>query len=275
MYETKGHGRTRLKGETMGRCTYALALLMLLAGVHAGAEDRAGALEPPDGLLLIAGHEALAGIERLCVVVAATETPEAKHLVDAAALRAKIVSRLHEAGITHVECKTGLTPRLVVQIEATHVPDCGRHVYRVQTSVNRVVTFSNHRDLHVLAAVWQLRPAIQVVADERVAEAIGAAVIVQIDAFLGAYDAARRLQPGTESPPAAAASARTGGQDGPEDAVRSSSIQFQFVASRNSSVFHRPDCRWAQNIAEKNLVGFETRDEALRAGKRACKSCKP
>lgn len=275
MYETMIHGRTRLKGETMVRCTYALVLLALLTGVHGGAEDRAGALEPPDGLLLIAGHETLAGIERLCVVVAATETPEAKRLVDAAALRAKIGSRLHEAGITHVECKTSLTPRLVVQIEATHVPDCGRHVYRVQTSVNRVVTFSNHRDLHVPAAVWQLRPTIQVVADERVAEAIDAAVIVQVDAFVGAHNAARRLQPRAEPTPAAATSARTGGQDGPEDTVRSSLIQFRFVASRNSSVFHRPDCRWAQNIAEKNLVGFKTRDEALQAGKRACKSCKP
>jgi hypothetical protein len=250
-------------------------LLTLLTGIHTGAEDRPSALEPPDGRLLIAGNKALAGIERLCVVVAATETPEAKRLVDTAALRTTIVSRLRDAGIAHVECKTGLTPRLIVQIEATHVPDCGRHVYRVQASVNRVVTFSNHRDLHVLAAVWQPRPTIQVAVDERVVEAIGAAVIVQVDAFLGAYDAARRLQPRAESTPAVPPSARTGGQDGPEDAVRPSLVQFRFVASRNSSVFHRPDCRWAQNIAEKNLVGFETRDEALRAGKRGCKSCRP
>jgi hypothetical protein len=250
-------------------------LLASLAGPGAANASRAERLQPPDARLLIAGNEALAGIERLCAVVAADETPEVKRLVDPEVLRAKIVSRLHEAGITYVECKTGLTPRLVVQIEATHVPDCGRHVYRVQTSVNRVVTFSNHRDFHVLAAVWQLRPTIQVVPDERVVEAINAAAVVQVDAFVGAHEAARRLQPHAESTPAAAASARTGGRQDPEDTMRPSLIQFQFVASRNSSVFHRPDCRWAQNIAEKNLVGFRTRDEAVRAGKRPCKSCKP
>jgi len=48
-----------------------------------------------------------------------------------------------------------------------------------------------------------------------------------------------------------------------------------FVASRNSQVFHRPDCKSAARIAEKNLVRYATRDEAIRAGKRPCAECQP
>lgn len=48
-----------------------------------------------------------------------------------------------------------------------------------------------------------------------------------------------------------------------------------FVASKNSEVFHRPDCRSAAKITAKNLNNFGNRDEAIRAGKRPCAECKP
>ncbi len=48
-----------------------------------------------------------------------------------------------------------------------------------------------------------------------------------------------------------------------------------FVASRNSQVFHRPDCKSAAKIAERNLVRYAIRDEAIKAGKRPCAECQP
>ncbi len=48
-----------------------------------------------------------------------------------------------------------------------------------------------------------------------------------------------------------------------------------YVASRNSQVFHRADCKSAARISEKNLVRYNTRDEAIQAGKRPCGECKP
>lgn len=48
-----------------------------------------------------------------------------------------------------------------------------------------------------------------------------------------------------------------------------------FIASKGSDVFHRSDCRWAQNISADNLVGYSNREEAVRAGKRPCKWCNP
>ncbi len=48
-----------------------------------------------------------------------------------------------------------------------------------------------------------------------------------------------------------------------------------YVASRNAQVFHRADCKSAATISEKNLVRYNTRDEAIQAGKRPCGECGP
>lgn len=48
-----------------------------------------------------------------------------------------------------------------------------------------------------------------------------------------------------------------------------------YVASKNSEVFHRADCKSAAKIAARNLVDYTTRDEAVRAGKRPRAECRP
>jgi len=48
-----------------------------------------------------------------------------------------------------------------------------------------------------------------------------------------------------------------------------------YVASKNSQVFHRPDCKSAAKISEKNLVHYNTREEAIQAGKKPCAECRP
>ena len=48
-----------------------------------------------------------------------------------------------------------------------------------------------------------------------------------------------------------------------------------YVASKNSQVFHRADCKSAAKISEKNLVRYNSRDEAIQAGKKPCHECNP
>jgi len=48
-----------------------------------------------------------------------------------------------------------------------------------------------------------------------------------------------------------------------------------FVASVNSKVFHKSDCKSAAKISEKNVVRYNTRDEAIQAGKKPCAECRP
>lgn len=48
-----------------------------------------------------------------------------------------------------------------------------------------------------------------------------------------------------------------------------------YLASSKSKKFHRPDCRWAQEIHDKNLVKFNTVDDALDKGYQPCRWCNP
>jgi phosphatidylserine/phosphatidylglycerophosphate/cardiolipin synthase-like enzyme len=48
-----------------------------------------------------------------------------------------------------------------------------------------------------------------------------------------------------------------------------------YVASKNSEVFHKAGCKSAAKISAKNLVRYNTRDEAIRAGNKPCEECNP
>jgi hypothetical protein len=53
------------------------------------------------------------------------------------------------------------------------------------------------------------------------------------------------------------------------------SVAGGYVASVNSPACHRPDCKSAAKISEKNLVRYNTRNEAIAAGKKPCRECNP
>jgi len=128
-----------------------------------------------------------------------------------------------------------------------------------------------HRRLQ--AEVWQVRPVMAVAPSAEAGGAISATVMVQVEAFLGACKAARDLGDLTgdlkRETPGIVGQARSSPQS--LQAVTA----HPFVASKSSGVFHRPDCRWAQNISDDNRVGYRTREEAEQSGKRPCRSCKP
>lgn len=56
---------------------------------------------------------------------------------------------------------------------------------------------------------------------------------------------------------------------------RSSPAAYAYVGSRNSDKYHLPTCRHAGKIAEENLVGWASREEAEAAGYSPCKTCSP
>lgn len=48
-----------------------------------------------------------------------------------------------------------------------------------------------------------------------------------------------------------------------------------FWASKNSNKYHYPSCKWAQKINPKNLIKFNSPEQAVKAGYVPCKVCKP
>jgi hypothetical protein len=257
----------------MAACEYMIAVTILFGTICGGIMDMES---PRDQSLLIATHPALVDLDRLSITLATHETPQVEQLIDASALRGQIAARLKEAGLKSVAGEAaGTCPRLVIQIEGVTVPDCEKYVCRVQTSVNRVVTYSDHRDLRIEAEVWRLRPVMSVMAATEAPKAIANTILVQVEAFVGAYEATRKLHSGSapveRNVPDPNGSARTKLTPQNLQAV----AQYPYVASKSSPVFHRADCRWAQNISDRNRVGYATREEAVQAGKRPCKLCRP
>jgi hypothetical protein len=62
----------------------------------------------------------------------------------------------------------------------------------------------------------------------------------------------------------------------PEAQVTQAQVsKYAYVSLVNSEVFHRPDCRYAKKISERNLTGFNSRADAINSGRRPFKVCKP
>ena len=131
-------------------------LAMLLADPVADMTvARADVLESPEPNLLISRNAAIADIHQVCVSLDAHEaafSPSFGKLAD------QVSEKLKAEGIEHIECKTGVTPRLHIHVETVSLEGCGHTVYRVQTALRRIVTFTDHRELKVQADVCASNP---------------------------------------------------------------------------------------------------------------------
>jgi hypothetical protein len=57
-----------------------------------------------------------------------------------------------------------------------------------------------------------------------------------------------------------------------EQSLSEKSIEGMFVASKNGTKYHWPDCPWAEKISEENQVWFSSEEEAQAAGYTRCSS---
>lgn len=55
----------------------------------------------------------------------------------------------------------------------------------------------------------------------------------------------------------------------------SDSKQGEYIGNSNSMKFHFASCQWAKKISERNIVYFNTRDDAINSGQVPCKVCNP
>lgn len=49
----------------------------------------------------------------------------------------------------------------------------------------------------------------------------------------------------------------------------------EFLASKTSNKYHKPNCKWAKRIKPTRLIKFETVEDAVEAGYIPCRYCKP
>ncbi len=232
---------------------YVMAAAILLVASLGGPRD----LSPSaDTTLLIATDRVLADVEQFRIFLMIQDGAQGEKLVDLPKLRAQIATKLDEAGIKHSDDEAGMYPRLVVQIEGMPLPECKQYVCRVQTSMSRIVTCPGPRELQIEAEVWRLRPMMKVAAPSDVGKAITDVALMQIEGFIGTYKAARKLQDRAKSVEPNVPGSEDIGRSKPSSQNPVAVSRFPFVASRSGLVFHRPECRWAQNISAEFVSSF-------------------
>jgi hypothetical protein len=156
-------------------------------------------------------------------------------------------------------------PVLRVAVDVVSLGQDGPVALCAHTSFARLVCLDGRRTPSFKATVWIADPVMESVPSSLWRDAAQKVVLEQVESFIAArkaaasHDGEARKALSTPARPRSTASAS----------------QYPFVASKSGSVFHRPDCRWAQNISDDKRLGYSTREEAEQAGKRPCKSCKP
>lgn len=188
------------------------------------------------------------------------------HAVDATgtAMRRTLGRRL-DVDPNTLRWKPAAIPVLQIAVE---VVSLGRDVpvaLYAHTSFARLVCLEGRGMPSFQATVWSVDPVAESVRASRWRDGVLRVVLAQVESFIAARKTSAAHDDGIEKASSGPASLKTA----------ASTSQGSFVASSSGSVFHRPNCRWAQNITGTNQLAFKTREEAVQAGKRPCRTCKP
>ena len=224
--------------------------------------------------LIVQPNQALAGIDQLYVFIIPPDKEPSKDGLVWEELQLKVEHKLKEAGIRYVKPRSLPTPRLTVYIDMLKLLDSQKYVFRVQTALARTVTLPKQRNLHLLVDVWKTGPTMQEVSVKDMPGMVTNAVLQQIEVFVHAYFTANRPAKLSDAKISETVSPATKRQRH-KPVAKPTAAKYKYVASKNSKVFHKPHCSGALRIKPKNLIGYSSRAEALKAGKRPCKICKP
>ena len=215
-------------------------------------------------------YPALAGIVKLYVVIVPPDAEPTKNGLLWKKLQAKVEQKLIEADV-----KVGRTtrrsnavrplniPELKVGIEMLKLADSQQYVFRIQTSLARMVTFQAQRNVHLSADVWRAEPVMQTVSIKSIRVTVTNVVMEQVETFIQACLGANPK--GTRATDANRTSTLVR-QKRAKPAAKSAAAKYKYVASKNSKIFHKADCSSAKGILPKNLISYSSRGEAVKAG---------
>ena len=258
---------------------YFLFLIVVIGILCASAF---GEIELPlhtdEPVLLGQPNPALVGVEKLHVFIVPPDSEPNKDGLVVRELEAKVINKLKEAGIKIMPGIAGNVlniDELRVYIDMLKFADSQQCVFRIQTSLSRAVRLATKSKPSFKADVWQIEPIMQVVSVQSMPARVTEAVLGQVEAFICVYLVANPQ-------PSKSSEAKTSGTLSPKDekektkpVAKPAEAKYEYVASKNSKVFHKAECSSAKRISPKNLVSYNSRGEATKAGKRACKRCKP
>ncbi|MBW8000831.1 MAG: hypothetical protein FVQ80_02260 [Planctomycetes bacterium] len=218
-----------------------------------------------NSLLLKYINPALIGIEKVYVVIKPDDTDSDEDGLVWSQLRKEIENKLVSAGIEIVpepekknQKRDRNIPELRVSMEMLKFTQSKIYVFSLQLSLATKV-YLKEQNVSFKAEAWKAIPTIQAVPIDNMPPKVTYAVIEQTENFLQAYKLANL----NTTPP----------KDPNNNLV--TTTEYRYIASKNSKIFHKVNCSWAENIAPKNRTGYNDSEQAKQDGKRPCKACKP
>jgi len=221
----------------------------------------------------------LAGIKILYLQIEMPESEAKMHSTVWQEMKRNAERKLGQAGIIPVlRAYNGyqiMFPFLKVNTDILTLKDSRQSVFHIRTSLARAVHLNPALSWSIQADVWQADEVMQAAPTENMPAEVTKATLAQIDEFIADYRTAN--PPGDKSADAndIATVLPVVPVEKTTPVVKPVTAKYKLVASKNSKVFHKSDCIWANRIKPANLVTFSTRDQAIQAGKRPCKQCKP
>ena len=232
--------------------------------------------EPDEQILTAQPNPALAEIKELQVFIVPPDTEPNKDGLVWEELDRNVRLKLKQTGIKIAQVVypnrrvQTPDPELRVHIDMLMIPGSQQYVFRVQTSLSRLVYLTKEARLLSKADVWQISSPMQTISVRNMPAKVTKVVLEQIETFAQCYQIAN--PPGVQQPDSRDAPQA---KDAAITAAKTAPAEYKYIASKNSQVFHTLNCRSAKRISADNLVGYNTREEAINAGKRPCKLCTP
>ena len=235
-----------------------------------GQIERTGPGEKP--LLISQSHPAFSGIDMLYVAVLQYGSKQDKNVQFYKQLEENVKERLRLAGIK-LETPTAdhilSIPELRIYISTLGTEYTQQHVFHIRTTLARAVCLKDKQNPVFKSDIWQAIPVMQAISGENTPDKITDIVLEQIEDFIKIYKA-------TNPPGKKLSDERINENNAsmaPEKQINA--VENKYVASNSSNIFHKPECRWAQNISQRNIITYNSKDEAIKTGKRPCKTCNP
>jgi len=231
-------------------------------------------LTPSSGepFLINQSHPAFSGIDELHVLLIQYDSKQDKDAQFYKRLEEDVKEQLRIAGIklaTPTANNILTTSELRIYISSLGLENSQQHVFYVRTALARAVCLKDKHNPVFKSDIWQTFPVMQTMSTENMPAKITDAVLEQVDSFIKIY---KSTNPPDKQLPYESIN-ETESSVSPEKQI--DAVEHIYVASKSSDIFHKPECRWAQNISKKNLVTYKSKQEAIKAGKKPCKTCNP
>ena len=163
--------------------------------------------------------------------------------------------------------------RLRVEIKVYKPAHQETFVYNLKVDFLQTVTLERNPQTRIDVVTWELMWFAHS-PKSRLAQAIGQNLKVLTASFIKDYYQANPTDKESAGP-------RNSNKTSTDTKGRakqnpgSSAGEYQFTGSKGSGVFHKSNCHSVSTISTENVVGYKTRQEAVKAGKRPCKWCNP